>query len=99
MSMKNKNLEAISNKTVMQYMRTVTKRVELKIREVPDRFAIYLDGWSQINPHITIVFTVFYPKFNPDCYDTALLTFSPLLTGSTLSSKEHQELLEYTLQA
>ena len=71
----------------MQHIHAVTKQVELKIRELPDNFAIYLDGWSKNSAH-TLVFTGFYPKFNQECYDTAPLTFIPLSTETALGAKE-----------
>ena len=60
-------------------MELVTKEVENKVSgELPHRFALIIDSWSKGSNHFTAVFASYC--VNKDEPQSALLSFSPLLT-------------------
>ena len=91
------NLNPMSTKTLKKYMHMVTKKVEEEIaRSLPEKFCILLDGWTYNSTHYVGVFAS-YSSTDANGYQTALLTFSPLLSELSLTALEHKNLLDFTL--
>ena len=71
-------------------MHMVTKKVEEEIsRSLPEKFCILLDGWTHNSTHYVGVFAS-YSSTDANGYQTALLTFSPLLSELSLTALEHK---------
>lgn len=83
--------------TLLKYMELVTKKVEKKIaKELPDKFAIVIDGWSEAGCYYLGTYASF-PANNSLGYKTRLLSFSPLEDETTHSADQHLESLKYVL--
>ena len=80
-------LTPIALNTFMKYMNLVTKKVERKISdELPEKFALVIDGWTKNSNHFLAIFAVWANSSNVKC--SALLGFSPLLDETSLDAVE-----------
>ena len=68
---------SISYKTLLKYMRKLTKRVEEKTRNIlTDKFGLVFDGWTAVDVHYVSMFATF-PSENSQGYSKVLLCLSP----------------------
>ena len=82
-------LEPITVNTLKKYLERVTKAVETKIEnELPEKFALIIDGWTKNSTHFVGVFASF-PASNENGYETVLLAFSPMFSETTFDASEH----------
>ena len=90
------NLTPITRNTLLSYMELVTKEVENKVSgELPHRFALIIDSWSKGSNHFTAVFASYC--VNKDEPQSALLSFSPLLTETSFTAKDYYDYIEFVL--
>jgi len=82
---KNTKLDSISRNTLMKYLKLLTVEVESKVSiELPEKFGIVIDGWSEGNTHYIAVFASYAqeekskltllaiaPPFDEENYDAA----------------------------
>ena len=91
------NLVPISVNALKKYMELLTKRVESKVKEnLPDKFALVIDGWSQSSLHYVAVFAS-YGSSTLTGYSTVLLSFSPMFSEISFVATDHYEFLEWIL--
>ena len=78
-------------------MEIVTKEVEVLIKtKLPNRFVPVIDDWSKSSIHFVGVFASYSCENNLG-YESALLSFSPLLTETSFNARDHYEYLERAL--
>lgn len=71
--------DLISYKTLMEYKKNLTKRVEAKISGLlPNKFSLVFDGWFAGTTHYIAVFATM-PSENSLGYEKFLLVYSPML--------------------
>ena len=91
------NLAPIAENTLKKYMEIVTKEVKVEIKtKLPNRFVLVIDGWSKSSTHFVGVFAS-YSCENNSGYESALLSFSPLLTETSFNARDHYDYLEWVL--
>jgi hypothetical protein len=74
------NNESISRPTLVKYLQHVVKGVERNIKkELPDKFALVFDGWSENKTHYTAIFASYMISTGPNSSKCkkVLLSFSP----------------------
>ena len=88
--------EGICVDTLMKYHDLVVKRVEEKVKlELPEKFGILFDGWSERSTHYLAVYAVFPPKEN--CVSKRLLSLAPMAEEISFTAQVHKDHLEYIL--
>ena len=79
-----------------KYLHLTATTVEKRIaRELPENFAVMVDGWTTGSTHFLGVVAC-YPCPCKD-YETALLAFSPLLDETSQSAEEQYDFIAVTL--
>ena len=69
----------------MKFLELVTRKKEERVaNEIPNKFALVLDGWGKGSTHRVGIFAS-YPW--QDTYRTALLSFSPLENEESLTAR------------
>ena len=92
------NFAPIAENTAKKYMENVTKEVEVLIKtKLPNRFVPVIDGWSKSSTHFVGVFASYSCENNLG-YESALLSFSPLLTETSFNARDHYEYFEWVLR-
>lgn len=93
-------LKPISTETLMKYMDLLVIEVEQHIRrELPERFAIVFDGWSEDSTHFIAIFAVYIKEIEGKATKAQhLLAFTPLLDETDLSADSQSALIIDTLE-
>ena len=87
---KNTKLENVSRNTLEKYLHLTGTTVEKrKARELPESFAVMVDGWTTGSTRFLGVVAC-YPCPSKD-YETALLAFSPLLDETSHSAEQQYD--------
>jgi hypothetical protein len=74
----------------------VSAAVETKLKEeLPSRFGLIFDGWSDVDTHYVAVFAVY---MSSGSVARPLLAFAPLLDETNLGAESHFEFLSATLE-
>jgi hypothetical protein len=90
-------LKSISVETVQKYMELLVVEVEHRIKkEIPDKFAIVFDGWSEDSTHFIGIFVSYLTE--EKLPKRHLLAFTPLLDESDLSADSQSALIIDTLE-
>ena len=90
--------DKISLSTLMHYLPRLTHHVEKKIaNELPDNFALVLDGWPTDSTHCLAIFASFETTTSTK-YRTRLLAFSPLSNECRLDGEEHVQFIKYVME-
>ena len=94
---KNSKLNDVCGKTLRKYMATLVDNVVDKIKaDLPDKFGIVFDGWSDgTSTHFVAIFAAYVDKEGSPQYP--LLAFQPLLDETNLSALSYEELIVSTL--
>lgn len=88
----------ICSKTLLAYMKRVTNIVEDRIRlELPEKFAIVVDGWTCAETHFLAIFATFSSS-DPLGYSVILLAFTPLAEETSLNTSEHEYMIRWVLE-
>lgn len=91
-------LTSISVETVMKYMELLVVEVEDRIRkELPEKFAIVFDGWSEDSTHFLGIFASFALD-QQETIKRQLLAFAPLLDETDLSAESQSALIVDTIE-
>lgn len=89
-------LDSVSRNTLMKYIRDLTANVEVKIRsELPDRFGIVIDGWTEGSKHFVAVFAVYHVC---GFTKTPLLTIAPPLDETRYDAESQKAFIEDVLE-
>ena len=93
----NNNRKGVINETLMKYMELLVLQVENRIKDdLPEKFAIIFDGWSEDSTHFIGIFAVFSSA--KDITKQHLLAFTPLLDETDLSAHSQSALIIDTLE-
>jgi hypothetical protein len=91
-------LKSISVESVMKYMELLVIEVEERIKkDLPDKFALVFDGWSEDSTHFIGIFAVYFDKVKGGNM-RHLLAFTPLLDETDLSANSQSALIVDTLE-
>jgi hypothetical protein len=86
----------ICRSTLMTYIKLVTVETENKIKEeLPDRFGIVLDGWSEGSTHYIAVFAAFEKD---GVSKMPLLAIAPPLDEENYDAESHKAFITYVLE-
>ena len=78
-------LKSISVESVMKYMDLLVVEVEERIKkDLPQKFAVVFDGWSEDSTHFIGIFAVFISDEAERRKTRHLLAFTPLLDETDL---------------
>lgn len=93
------NLKPITSKTLKKHMSQLVRRVETSIAaELPERFALMIDGWTKSATHFIALFAC-YPTDSDPGYSTVLLAFSPLCDETQLTAQAHYDFIAWVLDS
>jgi hypothetical protein len=88
---KNTKLDPIGVTSLMKYLKKLTEEVEKKASdELPDKFGLILDGWSEGNTHYIAVFACF-PKNSVT--KTILLAIAPPFDEENYDAPSHKSFI------
>lgn len=90
--------KSISVETLLRHMELVTRCIEREVtRELPDRFGLILDGWSQGSLHFIAIIACFYDSSTKSKKEF-LLAFAPPLEEDNFTAISIGDLIRSTLQ-
>ena len=77
-------------------MKKITRQVEKKSHDLPDKFALVIDGWTHGSTHFIGLFASYTYNNQNGCH-TALLGFSPMINKTSFTAADHVEVIQYVL--
>lgn len=86
----------LSSKSIRKYILSMVPLVEgAVIAELPDRFGLLFDGWSDGSVHFVAIFATYRVE---EQYHETLIAFSPLLKEDDMGAAQHLEFIKESLQ-